>query len=67
MEALSQMSLSYLRHLIWNDLPDDIKLSNNVNMFKHNVKKQLPNIITEYTMGKFPPSSPHLILLFSSP
>ena len=38
-KALSQKCLSYLGPFIWNGLPDDVKLSNNVNTFKHKVKK----------------------------
>ena len=38
-KALSQKCLSYLGPFIWNALPDDIKLSNNVNTFKPKVKK----------------------------
>ena len=38
-KALSQKSLSYLGPFIWNDLPDDVKLLNNVNTFKHKDKK----------------------------
>ena len=37
--ALSQKCLSYLGSFIWNGLPDDVKLSNNMNTFKHGVKK----------------------------
>ena len=40
-EALSQKCLSYLGPFIWNDLPNDVKLSNNVKTFKHKVKKTL--------------------------
>ena len=36
---LSQKCLLYLGPFIWNGLPDDVKLSNNVNTFKHKVKK----------------------------
>ena len=38
-EALRQKCLSYLGPYIWNGLPDDVKLLNNVNTFKHKVKK----------------------------
>ena len=38
-KAPSQECMSYLGPFIWNGLPDDIKLSNNVNTFKHKVKK----------------------------
>ena len=38
-KALSQKCLSYLGSFIWNDLPDDVKLSNNENTFKHQIKK----------------------------
>ena len=37
-KGVSQKCLSYLRSYIWNGLPDDIKLSNKVNTFKHKVK-----------------------------
>ena len=33
-KALSQKCLSYLGPFIWNGLPDDVKLSNNVHPFK---------------------------------
>ena len=38
-KALSQKCLSYSGLFIWNGLPDDVKLLNNVNTFKHKVKK----------------------------
>ena len=38
-KALSQKYLSYIGPFIWNDLPDDVKLSHNVNTFRHKVKK----------------------------
>ena len=46
-------------------MPDDVKLSNNVNMFKHKVKKELfdtikrkrSRYISMYTIGKLPSSS----------
>ena len=38
MKALSLKCLSYLGPFIWNGLPDDVKLSNNVNTFKLKVK-----------------------------
>ena len=38
---LSQKCLLYLGPFIWNGLPDDVKLLNNVNTFKHKVKKTL--------------------------
>ena len=34
-----QRCLSYLGPSIWNRLPEDLKKSNNVNCFKHNLKK----------------------------
>ena len=34
-KALSQKCLLYLGPFIWNGLPNDIKMSNNVNAFKH--------------------------------
>ena len=45
--ALSQKCLLYLRPFIWNDLPDDIKLSNSVNTFKHKVKKSFLTLLRE--------------------
>ena len=44
-KALSQKYLLYLAPFIWNSLPDDAKLSNNVNTFKDKVKKGLVDII----------------------
>ena len=38
-KALSQECLSYLGPFTWNCLPDGVKLPNNVNTFKHKVKK----------------------------
>ena len=46
-KALSQKCLSCLGHFIWNGLPDDVKLSNNVNTFKHKVKKTFLTILQE--------------------
>ena len=43
-KALSQKCLYYLGPFIWNALPD-VKLSKNVNTFKHKVKKKLLDII----------------------
>ena len=66
-KALIQKCLSYLGFFIWNGLPDDVKLSSNVNTFKHKVKKTLLTLLREkvkismYTMGKLPPLSPHFI------
>ena len=40
-KALSQKCFSYLGRFIWNGLRDDVKLSSNVNTFKHKVKKTL--------------------------
>ena len=45
-KGLSQNSLLYLGPFIWNGLPDDIKLSNNVNTFKHKVKKSFLTLLT---------------------
>ena len=39
--TLSQKCLLYLGPFIWNGLPDHVKLSNNINTFKHEVKKTL--------------------------
>ena len=56
--ALSQKCLSYLGPFIWNGLPDDVKMSNNVNTFKHKVKKSFLRLLWEkdqhmsmYTVG----------------
>ena len=38
-KALGQKYLSYLGTLIWNGLPDDVELSNNLNTLKYKVKK----------------------------
>ena len=46
-KALSQKCLSYLGPFIWNGLPDDVKLSNNVNTFKHKVKKCFLTLLRE--------------------
>ena len=46
-KALSQKYLPYLGSFIWNGLPDDSKLSNNVNTFKHNVKKNFLTLLRE--------------------
>ena len=46
-KALTQKSLPYLGQLIWNGLPDDIKLSNNANMLKDKVKKNLLALLQE--------------------
>ena len=35
---IGQNSLSYLGPKLWNDLPNDLKLSNNRNTFKHKLK-----------------------------
>ena len=42
--TLTQKSLLYLGPLI---LPDDVKLSNNVNMLKHKVKKSFLTLFRE--------------------
>ena len=39
LKTLSQKCLSNLGSFIWNGLPDDAKMSNNVNTFKHKVKR----------------------------
>ena len=46
-KALSQKCLFYLGLFIWNGLPDDVKLSNNVNTFKHKVKKTFLTLLWE--------------------
>ena len=38
-KASSKKCLLYLGPFIWNGLPGDVKLSNNVNTFKYKVKK----------------------------
>ena len=43
-KALSQKCLSYLEPVIWNALPE---LSNNVNTFKHKVKKSFLILLRE--------------------
>ena len=46
-KALSQKSLSYLGPFIWNNLPDDVKLSKNVNTFKQNLKKSFLTLLSK--------------------
>ena len=46
-KALSQKCLSHLGPFIWNGLPDDVKMSNNVNAFKHKVKKSFLTLLQE--------------------
>ena len=46
-KAVSQKCLSYLRPFIWNGVPDDVKLSNNMNTFKHKVKKSFLTLLRE--------------------
>ena len=46
-KVLSQKCLLHLESFIWNGLPDDNKLSNNVNMFKHKVKKNFLTLLQE--------------------
>ena len=50
-KSLSLKCLSYLRPLIWNGVPDDVKLSNNVNTFEHKVKKRNHVSISMYIYG----------------
>ena len=38
-KSFSQKCLSYLGPFIWNGLPEDVKLPNNVNTFKNNIKR----------------------------
>ena len=52
-KTLIQKCQSYLGLFIWNGLPDDIKLSNNVNMFKHKVKKGFLTLLREKDQGIF--------------
>ena len=64
-KALSQKCLSYLGPFIWNCLPDDITLSNNVNTFKNKVKKDFLTLLREkikisiYTIRKLQLLSSH--------
>ena len=37
--SAGQKSLSYLGPKIWNSLPSELKLSNNINTFKHKIKE----------------------------
>ena len=46
-KALRQECLSYLGLFIWNGLPDDATLSNNVNTFMHKVKKRFLTLVRE--------------------
>ena len=46
-KAWSQKYLSYLGPFIWNDLPDDVKPSNNVNKLKHKVKNTILTMLRE--------------------
>ena len=46
-KTLSQKCLLYLGPFIWNGLPDDAKLSNNVNIVKHKVKKTFLTLLRE--------------------
>ena len=66
-KALRHECLSYLGLFIWNGLPDDVILSNNVNTFMHKVKKRFLTLVREKDQdiyvysGKLVPSSPHYI------
>ena len=46
-KVLSQKCLLYLGPFVWNGLPDDLKLSINVNTFKHKVKKSFLTLLPE--------------------
>ena len=46
-KILSQKYLSYLGPFIWNGLPDEVKLSNKMNTFKHKIKKSLLKLLRE--------------------
>ena len=47
-----QNSLSYIGPSVWNKLPESTKSDNNVNTFKHNVKKYcFNNIRRKYNLG----------------
>ena len=65
-KTLTQKCLSYLGPFIGNDLTDDVKLSNNVITFKYKARNSSLTLSWEkikiymYTVGKLPPSSPHL-------
>ena len=45
--SAGQKSLSYLGPKIWNSLPSDLKLSNNINTFKHKIKENFFRNITK--------------------
>ena len=53
-KTLTQKCVLHLGPFIWNGLPDDVNLANNVNTIKH---KKIT--ISMYTMGKLPPLSSH--------
>ena len=46
-KAQSQKCLPYLGPFTWNGLSDDVKLSNNVNTFKHKLKKTFLRLLRE--------------------
>ena len=46
-KALSQQCLLFLGPFIWYGLPDDVKLSNNMNTFKHKAKKTFLTLLRE--------------------
>ena len=46
-KALSQKCLSYLGPFIWNGLADDVKLSDNINTFKHKAKRTFLTLLRE--------------------
>ena len=47
-----QNSLSYIGPSVWNKLPENIKSCNNVNTFKHNIKRHYFNEIKrKYNLG----------------
>ena len=52
-KALSQQCLLFLGPFIWYGLPDDVKLSNNVNTFKHKVKKTFLTLLREKNQDIF--------------
>ena len=41
------MFVVFIGSFFWNGLPDDVKLSNNVNLFKHKVKKTFLTLLRE--------------------
>ena len=47
-----QGSISYIGPSVWNKLPENIKRSDSMNSFKHNVKKHyLKELTKQYNLG----------------